>query len=191
MWHVGDEDRGCRLARVPIEVDEGSVGFSEVVVPVKDRREDDEDTEREDAAEDDFAFQREASFDEDGEGDVEHQEVRRDVEHGRGDEMVVVGRALCWYEFSNAFGALWMNKGALCEIRTDSCRREPANTAGWAGTIRPGTGFGRGRSQRHNNLQRTSLVCSASVQVCRARQVSHWLNDDFQVSLDMKSTHVI
>lgn len=37
---VGDEDGGGRFANVPVEVDEGAVGFGEVVVAVEDCGED-------------------------------------------------------------------------------------------------------------------------------------------------------
>lgn len=94
VGNVGDEDGGGGLADVPVEVDEGAETGREVVVAVQDRAEDDEEAEGEDAAEDDFTFERQAGADEDGEGDVNHHEVGGDVEDGGGDQVVVVRCAL-------------------------------------------------------------------------------------------------
>ena len=55
---VGDHDGGGRFAGVPVEVDEGAVAGSEVVVAVQDCGEDDEDAEGEHAAEDGFSVER-------------------------------------------------------------------------------------------------------------------------------------
>lgn len=95
MRDVGHEHGGGGLADVPVQVDEGAEPGGEVVVAVQDRGEDDEEAEAEDAAEDDFAFQGQAGAEEDRERDVDHHEVGGDVEDGGGDEVVVVGCALC------------------------------------------------------------------------------------------------
>ncbi len=55
VGHVGDDDGGGGLARVPVEVDEGAVARGEVVVAVQDGAEDDEGAEAEDAEEDDLS----------------------------------------------------------------------------------------------------------------------------------------
>ena len=96
MWYIGDEDGGCGLTHVPIQVDKRAVRFREIVIPVEDRGEDDQQTEGEDAAKNNFSFRGQAGFDEDGKGDIDHHKVGGDVEDGRGDEMVVVGCTLRW-----------------------------------------------------------------------------------------------
>ena len=51
-------------------------------------------TEGKDTAQDDLLLQWELGSDEDGQGDHQHHQIRRDVEDGVDDQMVVVGCAL-------------------------------------------------------------------------------------------------
>lgn len=94
MGHIGNEDGGGGFTDIPVEVDEGAVAGGEVVVAVQDRGQDDQETETEDAAQDDFPFQGQPRFDEDRQGDVNHREIGGDVEDGRGDQVMVVRCAL-------------------------------------------------------------------------------------------------
>ena len=90
---IGDEDSGARFADIPC--DPGRlVGVGETVVFVQDGGEDDEEAEGEDAAENEFALEREQRADEHGQGYAEHEDVGGNVEDGVGYAVIGESGAL-------------------------------------------------------------------------------------------------
>ncbi len=90
---VGDVDGGGGLADVPQLVDGGVRGV-EVEVFIEDGGDDDEDTETQDADEQQFLADGHLGALEQRDRDDEHEGVRRDVEDGLRDRVVLVAGAL-------------------------------------------------------------------------------------------------
>ena len=64
MRDVGYHDCRGGFACVPVQVNEGAVAGSEVIVSVQDRCQNDEDSEREDSTEDEFPLEGQTRFNE-------------------------------------------------------------------------------------------------------------------------------
>ena len=56
MGDVGYDDGGGSFTSVPVQIDEGAVAGGEIIVTIEDGREDDKDTEGENAAKNKFSL---------------------------------------------------------------------------------------------------------------------------------------